>query len=70
VATLFALAGAVVYGTPNFTPKTATAIAISRAIINGIRAVRRGPIAGTGLPVLAVGYGVCWLIKRGRRKVE
>ena len=29
-----------------------------------------GPIAGTGLPVLAVGYGVCWLIKRGRRKVE
>jgi hypothetical protein len=28
-----------------------------------------GPIAGAGLPVLAIGYGVYWLVKR-RRKVE
>jgi hypothetical protein len=28
-----------------------------------------GPIAGAGLPVLAVGYGVYWLIRR-RRKTE
>ena len=28
-----------------------------------------GPIAGAGLPVIAVGYGVYWLIKRRRRKV-
>jgi hypothetical protein len=28
-----------------------------------------GPIAGAGLPVLAIGYGVYWLIKR-RRKVN
>jgi hypothetical protein len=28
-----------------------------------------GPIAGAGLPVVAVGYGVYWLIKR-RRKVD
>jgi hypothetical protein len=27
-----------------------------------------GPIAGAGLPVLAIGYGVYWLVKR-RRKV-
>jgi hypothetical protein len=27
-----------------------------------------GPIAGAGLPVLAIGYGAYWLIKR-RRKV-
>jgi hypothetical protein len=28
-----------------------------------------GPIAGAGLPLLAVGYGVYWLIKR-RRKAD
>jgi hypothetical protein len=28
-----------------------------------------GPIAGAGLPVLAIAYGVYWLVKR-RRKVE
>ena len=28
-----------------------------------------GPIAGAGLPVLAVGYGVYWLIRR-RRKAQ
>ena len=26
-----------------------------------------GPIAGVGLPFLAVGYGVYWLIKRRRK---
>ena len=26
-----------------------------------------GPIAGAGLPVLAVGYGVYWLIRRRRK---
>ena len=28
-----------------------------------------GPIAGAGLPVLAIGYGVYWLVKR-RRKID
>ena len=28
-----------------------------------------GPIAGAGLPILAVGYGVYWLVKR-RRKAQ
>jgi hypothetical protein len=27
-----------------------------------------GPIAGAGLPILAVGYGVYWLIKRRRKQ--
>jgi hypothetical protein len=27
-----------------------------------------GPIAGAGLPILAVGYGAYWLIRRHRRK--
>ena len=27
-----------------------------------------GPIAGTGLPFLGIGYGIYWLIKRRRRK--
>ena len=26
-----------------------------------------GPIAGAGLPILAVGYGIYWMIKRRRR---
>jgi hypothetical protein len=26
-----------------------------------------GPIAGAGLPVLAVGYGVYWLVRRRRK---
>jgi hypothetical protein len=29
-----------------------------------------GPIAGAGFPVLAIGYGVYWLVKRRRRKVN
>jgi hypothetical protein len=29
-----------------------------------------GPVAGAGLPFLAVGYGVYWLVRRGRRKAE
>ena len=29
-----------------------------------------GPIAGAGLPVLAVGLGVYWLVIRRRRKAE
>jgi hypothetical protein len=27
-----------------------------------------GPIAGAGLPILAVGYGVYWVVRRYRRK--
>ena len=29
-----------------------------------------GPIAGAGLPILAVGYGAYWLINRFRRKSD
>lgn len=29
-----------------------------------------GPIAGAGLPVLAVGYGIYWLVRRGRKKSQ
>jgi hypothetical protein len=27
-----------------------------------------GPIAGAGLPIVAVGYGAYWLVRRYRRK--
>jgi hypothetical protein len=26
-----------------------------------------GPIAGAGLPILAIGYGIYWLVKRHRK---
>jgi hypothetical protein len=29
-----------------------------------------GPIAGAGLPVLAIGYGVYWLAKRRRKNTN
>ena len=29
-----------------------------------------GPIAGAGLPILAIGYGVYWLIKRRRHETK
>ena len=28
-----------------------------------------GPIVGAGLPILAAGYGVYWLVRRRRRKL-
>ena len=34
-----------------------------------IRAVP-GPIAGAGLPILAIGFGAYWLVNRFRRKPD
>jgi hypothetical protein len=36
---------------------------------NGYRGAP-GPIAGAGLPILAVGYGAYWLVRRYRRKSD
>jgi hypothetical protein len=67
VATFFAVAGVLVLSTPNVanagTPtSTSTTTTYPRPA--------PGPIAGAGLPVLAVGFGVYWLIKRRRHKAE
>jgi hypothetical protein len=71
VATLFALAGAVVFGTPNLA-NAQNCDGNCNQQGNNQQNTRGapGPIAGGGLPVLAVGYGVYWLIKRRRRKAE
>jgi hypothetical protein len=29
-----------------------------------------GPVAGVGLPIVAIGYGAYWLVKRYRRKTD
>jgi hypothetical protein len=66
VTTLFALAGAVVLSTPNLA-NAATTYPTTTGYTRGAP----GPIAGAGLPVLAVGgFGVYWLIRRRRRKAE
>jgi hypothetical protein len=44
--------------------------AIDSAVAAEISAGAPGPIAGVGLPVLAVGYGAYWLVKRYRRKTD
>ncbi len=66
MATLFALVGAVVLSTPNAANAQTTQ---TRPTITPTRGAP-GPIAGAGLSVLAVGFGVYWLIKRRRRKTE
>jgi hypothetical protein len=37
---------------------------------NGGHHAAPGPIAGAGLPFIAVGYGVYWLVKRRRRQTD
>ena len=77
VAILFALAGAMVFGTPNLA-NAQNSNCNGQCGQNGQNGQNGnhgsvsgapGPIAGAGLPILAVGYGVYWLIKR-RRKAE
>ena len=67
VAILFALTGAVVLSTPNLAYAQQRNPSPSTSTVTRYAPV---PIAGAGLPVLAVGYGVYWLIKRRRRKAE
>jgi hypothetical protein len=64
IAALFALVGAVVFGIPNL----AKAQNGQGGNGQGVRGAP-APIVGAGLPMLVVGYGVYWLIKR-RRKTD
>jgi hypothetical protein len=64
IAVLFALAGAAVFGIPNLAKAGNNQDGNSQG---GYIRGAPGPVAGAGLPVLAVGYGVYWLIKRRRK---
>jgi hypothetical protein len=70
VATLFALAGAMVLSSPNLANAQQGSPILSSSTSTAKPKGAPGPIAGAGLPVLAVGFGVYWLIKRRRRKAE
>jgi hypothetical protein len=61
IAALFALAGALALGIPN--------VAKAQNGQGQNQDVRGapGPLVGAGLPILAVGYGVYWLVRRRRK---
>jgi hypothetical protein len=67
-ATLFALVGAVVFGSPDLaSAQNDNNQQNGDNGNNGNVGGAPGPIAGAGLPILAVGFGVYWLIKRRRK---
>jgi hypothetical protein len=69
IAVVFAVAGAAVFGIPNLA-KAGNNQGGNNQDGNSQGGYIRGapgPVAGAGLPVLAVGYGVYWLIKRRRK---
>jgi hypothetical protein len=39
-------------------------------LVSGAVSGAPGPIAGAGLPILAIGYGVYWLIRRRRSETK
>ena len=75
IAALFALVGAVVFGIPNLAKAGQNGQGGNGQGGNGQGGNGQGvhgapaPIAGAGLPMLVVGYGVYWLIMR-RRKTD
>jgi hypothetical protein len=76
IAVMVALAGAAVFGIPNLAKAQNSQGGNNQGSNNqdgnsqgGYARGAPGPVAGAGLPILAVGYGVYWLIKR-RRKPE
>jgi hypothetical protein len=68
LATLLALAGAAVFGSPGLA--NAMGNCADNCQQNGHHHNHHGapgPVAGAGLPILALGYGVYCLIKRRRK---
>jgi hypothetical protein len=48
----------------------ALADAVGSAFANGVPLGAPGPIAGAGLPILAVGFGVYWLVTRFHNRTD
>jgi hypothetical protein len=74
LGTLFALAGALVFGIPNFAKAGNNQGGNSQGgnsqggnSQGGAIRGAPGPVAGAGIPFLVIGYGVYWLIKRRRK---
>jgi hypothetical protein len=68
------MAGAAVVGALGVAalPALSQTATVDTASVDAAKKLRGapGPIAGAGLPVVAVGFGIYWLVKRRRRKAE
>ena len=51
-------------------PLVAILMTLGGSVDSAFAAVAPGPVAGAGLPILVIGYGAYWLVKRLRRKPD
>jgi uncharacterized membrane protein len=49
---------------------TIALVGVTDSAFAGITVGAPGPVAGAGLPILAIGYGAYWLVRRLRRKPD
>jgi hypothetical protein len=67
IAVPFALMGTLIFGIPNVAQAQNNQKGINQGGNQGNVRGAPGPIVGAGLPILVVGCGVYWLMKRRRK---